>query len=449
MEKEFDLIIIGGGPGGYSAAFKAAECGMKTALIEKERVGGTCLHRGCIPTKTLLHYAELMAFYQPPIFKASELQLDWAALKQRKEEVIAQLEQGLLQRLKKNKVEVIYGSARIVASKEVEVASQRLHASQILIASGSAPAVPPIQGLQEIDFYTSNELLENPRPLGRLAILGGGVIGCEMAGFYASMKTSVVLIEMADRLLPTMDKELSQGLKMQLRRQGVEVLTSAVLEKVEAGLNLRVMVKGQPQLVQTEALLVATGRRPQSELGDAIGLKKERGRILVNDQFETSISGVYAIGDVSGKMQLAHAAMAQGVNAVMAMQKRPPVYDLSCIPACVYTSPEIAAVGMSLEEAQAAGFAAESVKITMGANGKSVLSGSARGMMKIIIDCKQHAVLGAVLMCDRATDMVSQWTQAIVLKTPLEALQRVIFPHPTYSEAIQELIEMALSRLAQ
>ena len=454
MADRYDLIVIGAGPGGYEAAIEAAKSGMKTALIERRELGGTCLNRGCIPTKTLLHTAELYREVRGAStigLEAENLRCDMAQLQARKNAVVEQLRGGIASLMKANKVTVIQGSASIVDSGRVRIEPEgtELETEHILIATGSTPAVPPIPGADLPGVVTSDELLDCDALPQSLVIIGGGVIGMEFASVFSALGCRVTVIEALERILANMDKEISQNLKMIMKKRGVDIHASAMVQEIaadpEGGLICRYAEKDKPAQAQGGLVLIATGRRACTEglfaadASEAVtSMAMERGRIQVNGRFETSVPGIYAIGDVTGGIQLAHAATAQWRNAVAAMAGKEPSIDLSVIPGCVYTDPEIGCAGITADEAKAAGLEIISRKYVMGANGKSVLSGQERGFIKIVAASDTHRILGAQMMCARATDMISQFSAAIVNGLTLEDLARVVFPHPTFSEAIGE-----------
>lgn len=468
MADRYDLIVIGAGPGGYEAAIEAAKYGMKTALVERRELGGTCLNRGCIPTKTLLHTAELYREVSGAStigLEADGLRCNMEQLLARKNQVVEQLQKGIASLMKTNRVTVIHGSASIVdagrvrikpsgtepGAAAVTVPETELEAGHILIATGSAPAVPPIPGADLPGVITSDELLDRASLPRHLIIIGGGVIGMEFASVFSALGCRVTVIEALERILANMDKEISQNLKMIMKKRGVDIHTSASVQEIIRGgdgeLICRYTEKEASVQAQGDCVLIATGRRACTEglfAGDAAqavkSMSMDRGRIAVNERFETSVPGIYAIGDVTGGVQLAHAATAQGRNAVAVMAGKEPSIDLSVIPGCVYTDPEIGCAGITADEAKAAGMEVISRKYVMGANGKSILSGQERGFIKVVAAADTHRILGAQMMCARATDMISQFSAAIVNDLTLEEMARVIFPHPTFSEAIGEAV---------
>ena len=446
--KEYDLIVIGAGPGGYEAAFEAADLGMKTALIEKEHVGGACLNRGCIPTKSLLHGAELYRqIKEAAVFgiSAEDITYDPMKMQERTREVISQLRKGIEATAKRKKVDILYGVGTVCANGQVTVRAENgeelLHGKNILRATGSRPALPPIPGVDLPNVVTSDELLEWDRKIEKLVIIGGGVIGVEFASLYQALGVAVTVIEAMPQLLPNLDKELGQSLKMLMKKRGVSVYTGAKVEAIRQDENGGLLCDfntGKTETAEADVVLISVGRRPYTEglFAEDIQPDMERGRILVNERYETSLPHVYAIGDVTGGIMLAHAATAAGRNAVRHMAGLPPCADTRFIPSCVYTDPEIACAGLTLDEAKAAGLDAESQKALMTANGKTVLTSGERGYIRVVYEKQTGKLLGAQMMCQRATDMVGGFVQALSAGLTIGDLARVIYPHPTFSEAI-------------
>ena len=437
-----DCIIIGAGPGGYETALYAAKKGLNVTLIEKEALGGTCLNKGCIPTKTLLYASEKMsdAKLDELGIQASKT-IDLTQLQTYKNQIIAQLQKGIAASLKKAHVQVIMKEAKIMDEHHVRVEDEILEAKNIIIATGSKSIrpsfMPDLKGVM-----TSDELLNNDKPIQHLVIIGGGVIGVEFASIYHNLNTKVTILEAKEQLLPNMDKEIAQNLKMIFKKRGIEVHTSAFVTKIEEGLNVSFMEKEALQTIACDALLVAVGRSACSDhLFEDESPLMDKGRILVNEAYQTSWPSVYAIGDVNGQLQLAHAAVAQGKNVIHHILNEKMPYDLSNTPNCVYCEPEIAAVGLSESEAKALGYEVKVSKGLTSANGKSVLSQQDRGFVKLISDAKTQKLLGAQLMCARASDLVSELTLAIQCELTLEQIAHIIYPHPTISEVIQAASE--------
>lgn len=452
--EQYGLIVIGAGPGGYEAALRASNLGIRTALVESRNVGGTCLNRGCIPTKSLLHAAgiakEVSGGGEWGV-NAGELTVDFAAIHRKKAEVTEKLRAGVEGLLKQKKVDLLRGAGTILGPGRVAVDGTEYAAENILIATGSVPARPPIPGL-ELAITSDDVLAPQERVYRSLVIIGGGVIGVELACVYTALGCKVTIVEALERILPNMDREICQNMTMIFKRQGVSVNTGCMVSAVEKDgeeLVVRYTCKDQPGEARGEAVLCAIGRRPYTAglFGEGFQVDMERGRILVDETFQTSVPGVYAIGDVSAKIQLAHVATAQGIACVEHLAGRESPVDLSLVPSCIYTSPEIASVGFTADEAKAAGRTVKVGKALMSSNGKTLIAGGERGFIKVVADRETGVILGAQLMCERATDMISQFTQAVVNGLTARQLARVMRPHPTFDEAVAGAVEDLLEKL--
>lgn len=458
---DYQLIVIGAGPGGYTAALQAAKRGLHTALVERREVGGTCLNRGCIPTKTLLHSSQV---YHDAVHGASigvhggDISFDLSEIFAWKCSVSEKLRGGIHSLLKAAKVELLLGTGRIDAPGRVTVTSPEGESSsytadRILVATGSVPTRPPIPGLELPGVMTSDELLEgSDRLYDSLVIMGGGVIGVEFATFYANLGCKVTIVEGMDRLLPTMDRELGQNLGQILKKQGVEVLTSAMVQRVEScpeGLCVHVEQKGKEKSVCGEKVLCAIGRRPYFEGLFATELQPEcRGRSLrVDENYQTSIPGVYAIGDVSSVIQLAHVAEAQGIDCVERFCDGQGHTDLRVVPSCIYSSPEIAVVGLTEAEAKEQGSPAVSGKCTLFGNARTVIDDPGRCFMKLVANRETGELIGAQLMCQHASDIISQLSTALVNHLTVSQLLSVMRPHPSFEEALTEALANLFEKL--
>ncbi|MBE5965970.1 MAG: dihydrolipoyl dehydrogenase [Lachnospiraceae bacterium] len=455
MQEKYDLMVIGSGPGGYVAAIKAAKMGRRTAVIEKREIGGTCLNRGCIPTKTLMYtshlYAKAQEFRELGI-SCKELSYDLNRIQDRKDAVVDKIRQGIRSLLAANGVTIIEGMATILDAHQIQINNAeeelRINTDNILIAAGSKPVKPGIEGIHLPNVITSDELLSQREKLyQRLLIIGGGVIGIELATYYQEMGSAVEVIEAMDRILPNMDKEISQSIAMNLKKKGVIIHTKAKVVKISETPDGELLCdfeeKNAAKSVCSDGILVAVGRRANTEglFGPDFSLAMDGAHIKVNEKFQTSIDTVYAIGDVIKGRQLAHAASAQGVAAVEIMCNRKPSLSLEVIPSCVYTEPEVAVVGINEEEAKAKGIEVKVGKYPMLGNSKTLLSTGERGFIKVICDAATDRILGAVLLCERATDMIGEFVTAIANGLTAHDLASVIRPHPTYEEAVTEAVE--------
>ena len=465
---EVDLVVIGSGPGGYVAAIRAAELGKKVTIIEKDNVGGVCLNIGCIPSKALInighHYQESLEEEKgenPFGLSVGNVKLNWeSAQKWKQDKVVNQLTGGVKMLLKKHKVDVIQGTAEFIDNNTINVEQedgfQLLQFNDVIISTGSRPIeIPSFPfGGRIIDSTGALSLSEVPK---HLIIVGGGVIGSELGGAYRMLGSKITIVEGLDHILNGFDKEMSDIIANRVKSAGSEIFTSAMAKsatQTDKDVTLTFEVDGKEQTVTGDYLLVSVGRRPNTDL---IGLNNtdvkltDRGLIEVDDSYATNVPHIYAIGDVNGKLQLAHAATAQGLHAVHHIAARStsdtdscsvsrsvdPLLDL--VPSCIYATPEIASVGLTLDQAKEQGLAAKSHKILSSANGKSVLSLQERGFMKVIYLEETHVIIGAQLLCARATDMISEFAVAIAQKLTLEEMASVIRPHPSFSEMITQV----------
>lgn len=458
---DYQLIVIGAGPGGYTAALRAAKLGLHAAIVERREVGGTCLNRGCIPTKTLLHASQVYSDAAEGArmgVHAGNISYDMGEIFAYKRSVSDKLRQGIHALLKGAKVDVVEGTAQITAPGEVTVtapdgAAVQYTAERILAATGSVNVRPPIPGLELPGVMTSDELLEGTdKPYESLVIIGGGVIGVEFATFYSNLGCRVTLVEGMANLLPMMDRELGQNLAQILKKKGVEVLTSAMvqsLEPAEGGLCVHLRQKDKDVAVTGEKVLCAIGRRAYfdglfaPEMMPALNGK----RLLVDENYQTSIPGVYAIGDASSAVQLAHVAAAQGTDCVERMCGSKGTTDLRVIPSCIYSAPEIAVVGLTEAEAKEQGIPAVSGKCTLFSNARTIIEDPGRCFMKLVGRTDTREVIGAQLMCQHASDMISQISTAMVNHLTAEQLLSVMRPHPSFEEAMAEAVENLISKL--
>ena len=453
MENVFDLIVIGAGPGGYTAAIKAAKLGLCTAIVEAREVGGTCLNRGCIPAKAMIHasslYREMHEAEQFGVF-ASGVAYDYEKILAYKQETTAKLCHGVEQLLKANKVTLLQGSGTLKKDGTVLVTAAAeetvYQTKKVLLATGSKPLVLPIPGMDLPRVITSDELFRLAEVPESLLIIGGGVIGVEFAGIFRDMGAEVTIVEAAPRLIPNMEKEISQNLKMILKKRGIAIHTSAAVQSVsqtDEALTCTFFEKEKELNVQTQYVLCSVGRCPNTDGLFEEGVEPEMncGRIAVDDTFASSIDNVYAIGDLVPGAQLAHTASAQGVYVAELLAGRTPAVDLNVVPGCVYTNPEAASVGLTEDMAKENGIEVTTGKFIMNANGKSLISKEERGFIKIVAEAGTHTVLGAQMMCARATDMIGEMGTAVANQLTVEQLLKAMRAHPTYNEAVGEALE--------
>lgn len=454
------IAIIGGGPGGYVAAIKAAQMGAEVVLIEKEYIGGTCLNTGCIPTKVLLHsteiYHQLMNEAEALGLEMEGLKVNWQNLLTRKELVATQLVEGVKNLLRIGKIEVIEGSAKFASSKSIEVSlaaggSRRISFDKAVVATGSKSIVIPVPGHDLEGVITSREAMSLEEIPKSLCIIGGGVIGVEFANIYSNLGTQVTIIEMLPRLVANMDPEIVSSLEEALVDKGVKVYKSAKVIKIDRadnGLQVTAQMSDDPFQVISEKVLMATGRKPMGDgLGlQEIGVKVERGAIQVDKLFKTDVDNIYAIGDCTGGVQLAHVASASGLMVAELMMGERMTMDFRTIPYCVYTNPELASVGLTEEDAITKGYRIKVGKFPMYGNGKSVITGNVRGLVKIVAEEKTGEVLGLHIAGNSATELIASGAVAMRLEATVQELITTIYAHPTVGEAVHEAAESVFGR---
>lgn len=458
--EDTSVVVVGGGPGGYVAAIRAAQLGGKVTLIEKNKLGGTCLNVGCIPTKVLLHAAEALteAKHMDNLgIQVSVNGIDWKAVQSRKEAVTNQLVNGVTGLMKANKIRVIEGTASFASKTALEVVKkdgtkENVPFDKVILATGSVPAVPPIPGVKEnAACVDSTGALAFDHVPETLLVIGGGVIGMELATAYSRFGAKVTVVEAMPKLLPMMDGELTAMLRKKMEASGVTILTEAKVQSVEAapvGAKVQVEVGGKVESYEAEKVLVAVGRRTDTEaLGlDKVGIAHDRGRITVNDKMETNVPNIYAIGDCLGKVMLAHVASAQGEVAAENALGETAVYDGKTNPSCVYTDPEFAGVGLTEEKAKEEGVAYQVGKFPLMANGKALIMNGGEGMIKFIIGKEYGEVLGVHILGPRATDLIGECALAIGMEATVDEIYATIHAHPTVTEAVREAALAATKR---
>jgi len=445
------IAVIGGGPGGYVAALRAAQLGAEVTLIEKGALGGTCLNVGCIPTKALLHTATLYEEAKNGTLcgVSAEVRLDFTQAQAHKAGIVKTLVSGIGGLLRAAKVAVVKGAASFDAplALRIETAggSEVKPFDRIIVATGSVPLLPPIPGIdsaQCIDSTGALALTEVPRSM---VIIGGGVIGMEIATLYATLGARVRVVEMQDRILPTMDAELTGIVATALRGKGVTIETGARVTGISSRDGLGVvaveMEDGKKEF-SGEKVLVAIGRKADTaSLNlDAVGLTHDRGKIAVNARMETSLPGVYAIGDCNGTIMLAHIASAQGEIAAENAMGRDSAFSGATVPSCVYTNPEFAGVGLTEEQAVQAGIPYEVGRFPLAANGKALIMDGGAGMVKVIAGKAYGEILGVHMVGPRATDLIAEAALAIGLEATAESVAEVVHAHPTVAEAFREAV---------
>ncbi len=451
-QKEFDVLVIGGGPGGYTAAIRAAQLKMKTGIVERDRLGGVCLNWGCIPTKALLKNAEILRSFK----KAEEwgiryenLTFDFGAIIKRSRGVSDRVSKGVEYLMKKNAIDSMSGTATLLSADTAELRSEGkpvevLKAKQIIIATGARPRTLPGVAIDRRRIISSTEAMTLAEQPKSLIVIGAGAIGIEFAYFYNSLGTKVTVVEMLPGILPVEDRELTKLLELSLKKQGIEILTGTKVEGVRAG-NAGVTVgvsgpDGAKELRGDLALMAIGVQENVENLGlEALGVTVERGHIKVDAHYRTSVPGVFAIGDVIGPPWLAHVASAEGIHcAEVIAGGNPEPIDYASVPGCTYCQPQIASVGLTEEKAREEGHELKIGRCPFRPLGKAVAIGEPEGMVKLIFDAKYGELLGAHIMGSEATEMIAELVVAKRLGTTGKDLFHAIHAHPTLSEAVME-----------
>ena len=441
---KYDFAVIGAGPAGYVAAKKAASAGLKVVMVEKKKLGGVCLNEGCVPSKTLLQAAKTYHHAKHgSIFgvEAGSLSFDFGKAHAHKNSVMDRMRDGIAWLMKKNKVEVIEGEAKLVKGG-FSVNGESHEAENILLCTGSSPSIPPIPGIEAEHIVDSTGILDNEQLPESLVIVGGGVIGCEFACVYASVGVPVTVLEAMPEICPNLDSEIAAILRKELENKGVTFLLGAKVEKFE-GKSVRYNLEGESREIESDLVLVATGRKPNvSDLGlEDIGLDFDpRGGVKVDPRGATNLPGVWAAGDVTGQAWLAHAAsrMAEVVVHNITGQKDQMRHDT--MPAVVYTSPEVAVVGLTKEEAVDRGFKVKTGKIPMAINARYIAENPGeQGMCKVVLDADTNRLLGVHMVGGACSEMI--FGAVAMLETELreEEIEEIVFPHPTTSEIMKDV----------
>ena len=443
-DDEYDMIVVGGGPAGYYAAIRGAQLGGKVAIVEKSEFGGTCLNKGCIPTKTYLKNAEILdgikiAAGRGINFASTNYTIDMDKTVAFKDTVVKTLTSGVQGLLKANKVTIFNGLGQVNPDKTVTVGSETIKGHNIILATGSKVSRINIPGIDSPLVLTSDDILDLREIPKSLAVMGGGVVGIELGLVYASYGTEVTVIEMADRIIPAMDKEVSLELQKILSKKGMNIKTSVgVAEIVEANNQLTLKLNDGSEVVAEKALL-SIGRVPQLSGLENLNLELERGRIKVDDYQETSISGIYAPGDVNGRKMLAHAAYRMGeVAAENAIWGNVRKANLKYTPAAVYTHPEVAMCGITEEQARQEYGNVLVGKSSFSGNGRAIASNEAQGFVKVVADAKYHEILGVHIIGPAAAEMINEASTIMENELTVDELLRSIHGHPTFSEVMYE-----------
>jgi dihydrolipoamide dehydrogenase len=454
----FDLVVIGAGPGGYVAAIRAAQLGLKTAIIERENLGGICLNWGCIPTKALLKSAEVyaqLAHLADYGLSATGASFDFARVIQRSRDVAKQLNAGVGFLMKKHKVEVIEGTATLTAGKgapRVQVAlraggARTLAPRHVILATGARARTIPAAGMEPngSNIWTYREAMTPKQLPASLIVIGSGAIGLEFASFYRSFGTDVTVIESLERILPVEDAEVSAAAQKAFEKRGMKFRVAARVERVAAGaagVQVSLQAGGKAETLAAEAVLVAVGIAGNVEnLGlEALGVKLDRGHVATDGHCATNVPGLYAIGDVAGAPWLAHKASHEAVHCVEHMAGKTKPGSYSPIPGCTYTHPQVASVGLTEAQAKQQGHELKVGRFPLRANGKAIAAGETEGFVKTVFDARSGQLLGAHLFGAEVTEMIQGFVVAMTLETTEAELVSTVFPHPTISESMHESV---------
>ena len=451
---KYDIIIVGSGPGGYVTAIRASQLGFKTAVVEKESLGGVCLNWGCIPTKALLKSAQVYEYLKHVDqygLKAESIDKDFEAVIKRSRGVAEGMSKGVQFLMKKNKIDVIDGFGKVKAGKKIDVTSKdgkitEYSASHIIIATGArSRELPnlPQDGKKVIGYRQAMTLPSQPKSM---IVVGSGAIGVEFASFYNSMGTDVTIVEFQPTIVPVEDKDISKQFERSLKKAGIKIMTSSSVEAVDTsgdGVKATVKTKKGEETLEADLLLSAVGIKTNIEnIGlEDVGIITDRDKILVNDWYQTNIPGYYAIGDVTPGPALAHVASAEGITCVEKIAGlHSEVIDYGNIPGCTYASPEIASVGLTEEQAKEQGYELKVGKFPFSASGKATAAGTPDGFVKVIFDAKYGEWLGCHMIGAGVTDMIAEAVLGRKLETTGHEVLKTIHPHPTMSEAVMEAV---------
>lgn len=456
--KQYDVIIIGAGPGGYVAAIKAGQEGLKTLVIDKSWWGGVCLNVGCIPTKALLKSAKVLNYFKHAKdygidVKDSSFSVNWTEMQKRKNIIVKKLTSGVEFLLKKNKVDTVIGTAIFINKNTIKVNNEEYQAKNIIIATGSTTTMIPLNNFQkaieENFLITSDEILSLNSIPKSLTIIGGGVIGIEFASLFATLKTKVTVIEALDSILAVADNSVSQEMTKILTKQEINIITKAKAKGFNVSKKELVYeVDGKEQTIISDYVLMSVGRKPVvsndiKQLNIELG---SRGNIITNEYCQTNISNIYAIGDVSSDKMLAHVASSQAIVAIEHILGKNNVLDMDQVPNCIYSFPEIASVGLTEKQVKEKGYDFKSTIFSLKSLGKAIADGEDDGFVKIIVDKKTGEIYGAHIIASTATDMISEITTTMKSEGTINEIANAIHPHPTLSEAIMEAAHGIISK---
>ena len=444
--RQYEVAVLGGGPGGYTAAIRAGQLGKKTVLVEKRDLGGTCLNRGCIPTKALLHSAE--AYHQLGSAKSlgitlGEYSFQYKKMARRKDKVVKQLRSGVESLVSGHGADIVRGEAVLTGPHTFRVGEEEFEAEQLILATGSVPASIPVPGTDKPGVLNSDGVLALEECPESVVIIGGGVIGVEFATLFCDLGKPVTIVEMLPSILYGNDPDVCSTMTGLLQDRGVTIHTGAKVLEIQDGLTCVFEKEGQTLTAQGQIVILATGRRPETaNLGlEAAGVEAQRGFVTVDDEMRTNVPHIYAIGDITGKQQLAHVATAQGIVAAHNAAGEHRKMDYSAVPGCIYTTPEIACVGLTEEKAKEAGYQVKAGRFSVMGNGRSLAVACPDGFAKVVADEKTGRILGCHVVAAYATEFISEAVLAIRHGLTVEQLGQTIHAHPTVSEILMDAAE--------
>ena len=447
--KTYEVVVIGGGPAGYVAAIRAAKLGRTVALVEARELGGTCLNRGCIPSKTLLRHAEVIDSIEKAKswgIETGPVTVTLSTMMERKDQVIQTLRNGIGHLMKQGKIDVLNGYGGVEPDGIVRVdqngSEETIKGDRLILATGSKPIVPPIPGLEEGRFHTSDTIFGITELPESLVIVGGGIIGVEFACIFAALGVPVTIVEMGSRIVPSEDPQAAKVLAKSLKKKGISILTATKVTAVEQGESGQTVhvesKKGQPEVLDTDMVLLSVGRSPNLSAFDSLKLEMNGPFVKVDEHMATSLPNIYAAGDLVGNWQLAHVASAEGLVAAANAAGEEETINYHVVPRCVYTSPEIASVGMTEEEAEQKGIPFKVVKIDHAGNGKALTLDEKEGFTKLIADTTYGEILGVSMVGFHVTEMIAEPSAFMRLEGTVDELATMIHAHPTVTETLYE-----------
>lgn len=452
--KKYDIVVVGGGPGGYIAAVKGARMGAKVALVEKHKLGGVCYNYGCIPTKTLLKnaklYEEILNSDKFGINLNGEIEIDWNKMMERKDKVIDDITDSVKKLLLNNGVDIYNCFGQIIDKNTIQVEHEQIKTKNLIIATGSSVKFPPIEGLKE--SYDNGEVLDSTGAITLeklpkdMIILGAGVIGIEFATLYSSLGVKVTVIQRSGEILSHLDKEIRVEVERHLREKGVNILLNASTKKVK-GKAIQVNIGVETKELSAECIVACLGRMPNTKGLEALDINIGRRGIEVDNRMKTNVEGVYAIGDVNGNVMLAHVASAEGIVAIENIMGKESKMDYDNIPANIYSFPEVGTIGLTEESAVEKGYKVVTSKLNLDANGKALAEGDNTGFVKIVANKENAEILGVHIIAAHATDMIPEAAAIMSMNGTIYDLAKTIHPHPTMSEVVMEAAYEAVEKI--